>query len=227
MKALLKRATTWLDALSNRERLLVFGAGVGVLFLLVMTCSIDPSMARARDARSRLAAATVTQQALEAQKRELDATLRTHPDDALRARLAAADEAIGALDRDLQTLGGGLASPARMHTIVRELVARTPRVTLASMRNLPPVPLEAAVEGAAGDPKQRVAADASGELHRHGIEVTVEGAWPDLVEYASHIEGLPVRVLWDRTRIDATGYPRVAMTLTLYTLSLERTWLTL
>jgi MSHA biogenesis protein MshJ len=227
MKAFLKRAATWLDALSSRERLLVFGASVGVLFLFVMMSSIDPSMARTRDARNRLAAATATQQALDAQKRELDATLRTHPDDALRARLAAADEAIGTLDRDIQTLGGGLASPARMHTIVRELVARTPRVTLASMRNLPPAPLEAASEIAPGEAKKRVAADASGELYRHGIEVTVEGSWPDLVEYASHIEGLPVRVLWDRTRIDATGFPRVSMTLTLYTLSLERTWLTL
>jgi MSHA biogenesis protein MshJ len=227
MKAFLKRAATWLDALSSRERLLVFGASVGVLFLFVMMSSIDPSMARTRDARNRLAAATATQQALDAQKRELDATLRTHPDDALRARLAAADEAIGTLDRDIQTLGGGLASPARMHTIVRELVARTPRVTLASMRNLPPAPLEAAAEVAPAEPKKHVSADASGELYRHGIEVTVEGAWPDLVEYASHIEGLPVRVLWDRTRIDATGFPRVSMTLTLYTLSLERTWLTL
>ena len=46
MKAFLKRAATWLDALSSRERLLVFGASVGVLFLFVMMSSIDPSMAR-------------------------------------------------------------------------------------------------------------------------------------------------------------------------------------
>lgn len=34
-------------------------------------------------------------------------------------------------------------------------------------------------------------------------------------------------VMWSRTRIDALDYPRVTMTLTLYTLSLDRTWLTI
>lgn len=220
------RAAAWLDALTDRERLLVFGGAVAVLFLLVMTAVIDPAMERARRANASVLAATEALRSLEAQKRELDATLRTHPDDALRARLAAADAAIGAFDRDIQTLGGGLASPSRMATIIRELVARTPRVALVSMRNVPPASLDAEAATTV-DGKRPAAIAATGDLFRHGIEVTVQGAWPDLVEYAARVEALPVRVLWDRTRIDATGFPRVVMTLTLYTLSLERTWLTL
>jgi MSHA biogenesis protein MshJ len=209
--------TARLDAMSNRERLLAFCAVLGILFLVFHVGFIEPAGDRLRLANQRLSSDGDAVTALEGQKQALLEELRRHPDEPFMRRIAAADSGIAEIDREIQDLGAGLARPERMAGLVKDVLARSPRIALVAMRNLPPVPfVEGSVDGV----------DA-GDLYRHGIEITVEGAWPELVAYAGRLESLPVRVLWGRTRVDAAAWPRVTMTLNLHTLSLERTWLTL
>lgn len=225
MKEFWNRQAARLDAMANRERILAFCAAVGVLFLVMYVGFLHPSGGRLRELRQRLASDGDAVTALERQKLGLVAELRTHPDEPFVRRIETADRGIADLDREIQSLGAGLAAPERMAGLVKEVLARSPNIALVAMRNLPPTPLvEHPVDSKA--PEGGTAAPA-GELYRHGIEITVEGPWPALVGYAERLESLPARVLWNRTRIDASAWPRVTMTLNLYTLSLERTWLTL
>jgi MSHA biogenesis protein MshJ len=225
MKALWNQQAARLDAMPNRERILLFCAAVGVLFLVIYVGFLDPAGARLRQLRQQLAADRDAVNALQSQKLMLVAELQTHPDEPFVRRIEAADQAIATLDGEIQSLGTGLAAPERMAGLVKEVLARSPQIALVAMRNLPPTPL---IEPPAGAPGADGAAPArAGELYRHGIEITVEGPWPALVGYAGRLESLPARVLWSRTRVDAAAWPRVTMTLNLYTLSLERTWLTL
>lgn len=222
MKALWTHWSTRIDAMSNRERLLAFAAAIGVLFLVSYVGFIEPADKRLRQTRALSATDGDVVTTLEGQKQALLADLRTHPDEPFTRRIAAADSGIADIDREIHSLGAGLARPDRMAVLVKDVLAGTPRLALVAMRNLPPVPFvdrpaDAATPPAAGE----------GELYRHGIEVTVEGPWTELVTYATRLESLPVRVLWGRTHVDASAWPRVTMTLNLYTLSLERTWLTL
>jgi MSHA biogenesis protein MshJ len=225
VKALWNLQAARLDAMPNRERILAFCAAVGVLFLVMYVGLLDPAGGRLRQLRQQLAADQDAVDALDRQKQALVAELQTHPDEPFLRRIEAADRGIADLDREIQALGAGLAAPERMAGLVKEVLARSPQIALVAMRNLPPTPL---IEQPAGAPDANGAAlPRAGELYRHGIEITVEGPWPALVGYAGRLESLPARVLWHRTRVDAAAWPRVTMTLNLYTLSLERTWLTL
>jgi MSHA biogenesis protein MshJ len=225
MKALWNVQAARLDAMPNRERILAFCAAAGVVFLVMYVGFLDPAGARLRQSRQQLGVDRDAVAALESQKQALLGELRTHPDEPLLRRIEAADRGIADLDREIQSLGAGLAAPERMAGLVKEVLARSPQIALVTMRNLPPVPL---IEHPTDAPDaDGAAAGRAGELFRHGIEITVEGPWPALVGYAGRLESLPARVLWNRTRVDAAAWPRVTMTLNLYTLSLERTWLTL
>ena len=225
MKDFWNRHAVRLDALANRERILAFCAAVGVLFLIMYMGLLNPSGGRLRQLRQQLAADGDAVTALERQKQDLMAELRTHPDEPFVRRIEMADRGIADLDREIQSLGAGLAAPERMAGLVKDVLARSPGIALVAMRNLPPTPLvEHPVDAKA--PEGGTVAP-TGELYRHGIEITVEGPWSALVGYAERLESLPARVLWSRTHIDASAWPRVTMTLNLYTLSLERTWLTL
>jgi MSHA biogenesis protein MshJ len=225
MKALWNVQAARLDAMPNRERILAFCAAAGVVFLVMYVGFLDPAGARLRQSRQQLGVDRDAVAALESQKQALLGELRTHPDEPLLRRIEAADRGIADLDREIQSLGAGLAAPERMAGLVKEVLARSPQIALVTMRNLPPVPL---IEHPTDAPDaDGAAAGRAGELYRHGIEITVEGPWPALVGYAGRLESLPARVLWNRTRVDAAAWPRVTMTLNLYTLSLERTWLTL
>lgn len=225
MKDVWNRQAARLDAMPNRERILAFCAAVGVLFLVMYLGYLNPSGNRLRQLRQQLVADGDAVTVLERQKQDLMAELRTHPDDAFVRRIETANAAIADLDREIQTLGTGLAAPGRMAGLVKDVLARSPNIALVAMRNLPPRPLVEHPEIVKSADGAAVVQD--GELYRHGIEITVEGPWPALVSYAERLESLPVRVLWQRTHIDASAWPNVTMTLNLYTLSLERTWLTL
>jgi MSHA biogenesis protein MshJ len=64
-------------------------------------------------------------------------------------------------------------------------------------------------------------------LYRHGVEMVLQGTYPELVAYMEALEQLPVQLFWGRAQLDAQNYPEVTLTLTLYTLSLDDQWLKL
>ncbi|MBQ0935733.1 hypothetical protein [Ideonella paludis] len=87
----------------------------------------------------------------------------------------------------------------------------------------------AANGSAAGAPAMPLAdalsAPAGPGLWRHGIEVTLEGSYSDLSAYLQHLEALPQRVLRAGMRFQVEAHPKASLTLTLYTLSLDQSWL--
>lgn len=64
-------------------------------------------------------------------------------------------------------------------------------------------------------------------MYRHGVEIVVQGAYADLVDYMTELEGLPTHLYWGQARLDTGVYPEATLTLTLYTLSLDQKWMTL
>lgn len=68
----------------------------------------------------------------------------------------------------------------------------------------------------------------SAPLYRHGVEITVEGNYGDLMNYLASLENLPgPRLLWGGMRLKVEHHPAVQLSLTVYTLSLDRAWLEL
>ena len=211
-----------LDAMANRERIAVFAGGLVVIVALVWAGAVEPVARKARTARADLASREESLKAFAAQKAELDAELRRHPDDALADKARVLEEELARLAGEIQATNVGLVEPRRMVSVVRDLVTRTPGVALVSLETLPVEPFDSPTETAEGAPEP-----GPGTLYKHGVRLTVEGSYASLLSYCKRLEGLSVRAVWNRTYIDASRYPAVSMTLTLYTLSLERTWMTL
>lgn len=217
MKATLLRARERFDALSLRERLMVFVACLAVGWFVIASLLVRPLVERNAATRERI----VQQEKLLAATEEAIAALaraRTDPDAALRARRDELTRAIEAIDTELDAAARGLVPAERMPALVERIVARDRRLQVVSVRTLAPAPL---VER--GQEKPAPAADAGG-IWRHGIEITVAGSYADLTDYVAALERLPTRMYWGRAVMQA-DYPRVTLSLTLYTLSLERAWL--
>ena len=67
--------------------------------------------------------------------------------------------------------------------------------------------------------------DVARNVYKHGIELTLQGAYLDLLDYLARLERLPVQMFWAHAKMDAGDYPRVRLTVTVYTLSLNKNWL--
>ena len=73
-------------------------------------------------------------------------------------------------------------------------------------------------------PASAAASAPAGWLFRHGVQVTLQGSYADLVAWLDDLERQPRRVYWGELKLDATRWPATVMTVTVYTISLEKTW---
>lgn len=211
------------DAMSLRERALIFLAAVVVLVTLVNALLIDPLLARQRTLSQQIAQSQALTNALQTQIQALMAAQGADPDAALRARMQQLQQKQAGVDTALLDLRSGLVSPQHMPAMLEDILQRNRGLRLVSLKTLPTQNLTAAQDapGRAALPQDT----AQQAAYRHGVEITVEGGYADLLSYLTAMESSPYRMFWGKADLKADSYPKVEITLTLYTLSLDKTWL--
>ncbi len=220
------------DAMSLRERALIFLAAVLVLITLVNTLFIDPLLTRQSELSRQIVQTQTQTRALQAQIQVLATARNADPDEALRARLQQMQEALASADSALHDFQSGLVSPQQMPAMLEDLLLRNRALRLLSLKTLPTQNLAAAVTQStaqADDEQAAVPAPAMAQagVFRHGVEITVQGSYADLQRYLTAMESSPYRMFWGKAALKADSYPRATLTLTLYTLSLDKAWLSI
>lgn len=222
MKARLLQWAERIDARSLRERLLIFAMAALALVMLVTTLALDPLTAKRKVLLQRIAEQQARMAATQGQIQTLIAARTTDPDAANRSRLAELRLRIGEQEEKLAAFQRGMVSSDRMADVLREMLGRNRNVRLVSLRTLPVTTL---ADGAKAAAAEAGAADPRAAIYRHGVELTVEGGYADLLAYVTELEAMPWRVFWGGASLSVQTYPVSRLTLTVYTISLEQTWL--
>jgi MSHA biogenesis protein MshJ len=68
-------------------------------------------------------------------------------------------------------------------------------------------------------------APSQGGVFKHGVQITLQGSYGDMYEYLARLEKLPWHMFWSRASLSASDYPHLTLTVTIYTLSLDKAWL--
>ncbi|HUF22002.1 MAG TPA: hypothetical protein VMP00_14775 [Burkholderiales bacterium] len=217
MKRQWARLVKRFDALGKRERMTVLLGGVLVIALVGFSL-IDSALAKQRAFDKQITQARADQAIARAQVDSLTRQLAQDPDAVVREQMAKLRGEIEKIDAEVKGVHRGLVSPERMAGVLESMLTRNRRVDLVSLKTLPATAL---VElGETAD-----AADAERNVFKHGIELTLEGGYLDLLDYLARLERLPWQMFWAKAEMDASAYPRVRLKVTVYTLSLDRKWL--
>jgi MSHA biogenesis protein MshJ len=222
-----------MDALSLRERGMVFGATIAVLAFAGHTVVLTPQDAKQAALRTQIEQQQAASAAIDAEITARVEGSRIDPDAQSRTRLNTMQQEMGQLGSELLALEHGLVPPERMGPLVEGILRANGRLKLVSMRTLPAEPLAApgATAATAAPAAPATPAPAAGGdvplLYRHGVEVTVRGNYLDMVDYMSTLDAMPTRMFWGRAQLDVETYPTARLTLTLHTLSLDRQWMKL
>ena len=235
MKARLLELRARVDALTLRERGLLFAAAAAVIVFVGHSIVLGP-IYREQD----LLREQVSQQQnnLMGMDGEIAARVQAYqvdPDAPARDKLEAIRQEAAALGDSLLAMEHGLVPPERMAPLVDTILRANARLKLVSMRTLPVESMSSLGAPAGSVPAAEDAAPAAAAgqarapilLYRHGVEVTVRGNYLDMVDYMSALEAMPTRLFWGRAQLDVEEYPASRLTLTLYTLSLDRKWMKL
>ena len=227
MKAYWQKLSARFDALMVRERVLVLVSAVFGTALVFDALAIQPLEARKKrlmiqiaEARQniRLADSVMSGQAAAV---DPDAVKRSYRD-VLRKQLAEIDTSMKGLQR-------GLVPPERMAKVLEEMLGRTSGLRLIALRTLPAQRFEAPGTAPTARPGDKGGKPAPREpertIYQHSVEITLQGSYAELHDYLAQLEKLPWRMFWGRIAVRSEEYPRLRVTLTVQTLSLNKAWL--
>ena len=209
------------DAIKPRERVMVFAAGAAIIAGLGFVLAIDGALAKHKILAANAGKHRTELAQLQKQNAELALVLTQDPDAEGRKHVDDLRQQLGGYDTELRGVQQGLVPPNRMVKVLEDMLNRDSHVRLVKLRTLPVAALVEPTDGAAA----KSAAASKNVVYKHGIELTVEGSYLDLLEYQSRLEQLPWRMFFARTSVNSVDFPKVLMTITLYTLSLEEAWL--
>ncbi|MDH4285305.1 MAG: type II secretion system protein GspM [Gallionellaceae bacterium] len=221
IKAYWEKLAAKIDGLSLRERLLIFIALAFILTALVNTLFINPLLAEQR----KLSGQVVQQQEkMKEVQGRMEALVQARKDDAnspLRVRLDQLRQQIAEGDAYLKNCREQLVAPEHMAVLLQQMLQKNGKLQLISLQSLPPELLDKK----AAQPENATAAPPDKQIYRHGIQITVRGNYLDLLRYLNELEHLPSSMLWGTAKMQVMQYPDAGLTLTIYTLSLGKTWL--
>ena len=211
------------DAMSLRERALIFLAAALVLITLLNTLLINPQLTRQQEISKKLMQTQTVTNTLQAQIQSLVQARSADPDAPLRERMAKLQAESAEADRVLQEMQSGLIAPQQMPALLDDILRRNRGLRLVSLKTLPVENL--AAEPAETEKKEPQGAAGTPAVFRHGVEIAVEGGYLDLLRYLAAMEASPYRMLWGKADLKAEAYPKATLTLRLHTLSLDKAWL--
>jgi len=227
MKEQWQKLSARFGALMMRERALVLFAVVVGTALIFDALAIQPLEARKKRLTLQIAEARQSIKAADsimsgqAVVVDPDAVKRSYRD-TLRKQLAE-------IDQSMQGLQRGLVPPERMAKLLEEMLARSSGLRLVAMRTLPaqrfespgaPPAAKAGEKGSKPTPRE-----AERTIYQHSVEITLQGSYAELHDYLSQLEKLPWQMFWGRISVSSEQYPRLRVTLTVQTLSLNKAWL--
>lgn len=234
-----------IDALSLRERIMVFAACAAAIVFLTHFLALGPQLRKQDQLNAQISQQNNNIEGIDNEIRARVEAAQTDPDAAVRARLASVRKETEELSVQLRAMQNGLVAPERMAPLLDSILRANGRLTLVSVRTLPAESVLEASRRAAGTaagtdavpaPPAAPAAAATAAnatpgtaelLYRHGVEITVRGNYLDMIAYMNALEGLPTQLFWGRAQLEAETWPASRLTLTLYTLSLDRKWMKL
>ncbi|MCH2219811.1 MAG: type II secretion system protein M [Dechloromonas sp.] len=211
-------------AMTQRERLLIALAVVFGPLLIGYTLFVDPQSARAKGMEATLAAESANVARLQVEVAGMQQQLAVDPDAARKVDLAALTAERGKLDEQLRQFSSVLVRPEQMNGLLESLLSRHAGLRLVSLKTLAPQSVlpEATIKEGEVKPAER-----SFDLFRHGVEIRLEGNYGQLQAYLTQLEKLQQKLLWGQLSYRVIDYPRAEMSLVVYTLSPDQTWLAL
>jgi MSHA biogenesis protein MshJ len=211
------------DALARRERLLVITAAAAACVMAADAMWLTPAFKAWTAAHQREAAlpGALAKTAAEAQRHAEVALAQQRQ---WQAELAQLRHRLQDGEAAMREIEANLVGPDRMLSLLEQMLEGHGQLRVREMKSLPRADLVAEAASTVPAPAGS-AATARPALYRHGIELTLEGSFIDLVRYLEALENMPQRLLWGAMRLKVEQHPKALLTLRVYTLSVDRHWL--
>ena len=214
--------TTLIDSRSLRERIFILLVLIAVACTMVHFAVSKPLSAYQTKLQQKLSTSQTNISTLQMKSEAMLTKTRQDPNAPNRRRLAELTKQINAVDAPMAELMKSLVSPKEMTSLVKAVLSNHHQLNVVSLENLPPKALTNQIPDKKSDPKNTTT-----PLYKHGLRIKFKGSFRDIVGFFADLEQLSWKVLWDKADIETEAYPESIATITVYTLSTDKAWISL
>src|SRR3569623_259090 len=240
MKQYWQKYAAKIDALTLRERVIIFAMLAVAVIALINNAVLDAQFAKQKQLSEQIKGQLVQVSQIQTDIRQT-IQAQTDPDAANRSRLSALQQQSQRMQTALIDMQKGLVAPDKMPILLEDILGHNARLKVISLKTLPVTGIQEtertdSKDAKKSDDKQAVAnaqkpsADsvpAASAVYKHGVEIMLQGEYLDMLKYMSELESMPWHLFWGKAKLEVDEYPKARLTLTLYTLSLDKKWLNL
>jgi len=215
-----EQAIARVDGMSLRERALIFAAAAFAVISLINTLFLDPLLAEQKRLSSQVVQQQEKMKEIQAQLAALLQAKQGDKDAPQRQRIAQLREQLAQGDAFLKETQDKLVPPEKMAQLLEQVLGKNTHLQLLALDTLP---VALFIEPDADAAQKAVAVEK--QIYKHGVQLTVRGSYADLLQYLRALEALPTQMFWGMAKMQVAKYPDAELTLTLYTLSMDKKWL--
>jgi MSHA biogenesis protein MshJ len=223
-----------IDALSIRERGIIFAAIVIIMFAVWDSVFIQPQVNEERKVLADLQMKRAEQSVLNVKFQNLIKQQRGDVDVLNRERLAQLKQQLDEIESNVRASTNHLIPPGQMAVVLQTILNKSGGLQLTEIKGLGASPLLApavqhgqvpAVVGSNTAAQVQPAGGGMDNAYKHGLLIRLEGDYMATLEYLRALEALEWGFFWENLEYEVLEYPRASVVITLYTLSLEKDWI--
>jgi MSHA biogenesis protein MshJ len=221
MQARIDKIVAKVDSFSLRERALIFFAIAALVVSLVDSLFLEPLLNKQKIISAQVVQQQEKMKEVQAQIANLVQAQQADAKSPQRERIRALRQQISDGDAYLKSRRDKLVPPEKMAQLLEQVLNKNGQLQLVALDTLPvSLLVEPSIDTVAA---QMVSSEK--QIYKHGVKITVRGSYADLMQYLTALEKLPTQMFWGVAKMDVVQYPTAELSLTLYTLSLDKTWL--
>jgi MSHA biogenesis protein MshJ len=215
------RLVQWWGRRKPRQRWLVIGLVALASLFAFDTLLLKRVRIQIADAKLQLEGARSELDKLQQQVEERERFGSEH----LRAREAELEGRLSAAESEIHKAQIDLVTPQEMGRQLSAILNRFPELRVVGLVSAPPVPVDDGLDQSGKTPVNLEARRSA--LYEHGLELTLEGRYLDLIGYLEQLEHAPHQIYWRDLDMQVNGQGVPVTKIRFFTLSRGPTWLTL
>ncbi len=226
-----------IDALTLRERGFVIAGVLAVTYFLWTSAVMQPMERRQRELNGDQQRVAAELSALNAQAQAMLKQSKDDPNVIHREELEALKHELETLNNDLSGTTDHLVPPGQMAKVLEAVLQESGGLQLQMVSSLGSSPLVPEAKKAAtktADPKAADSVPSEDDegseapvrkVYKHGVKLVLQGSFFSVLDFLRKLEQLDWKFFWDAVEFHVVDYPDATVEITVFTISLEPTWI--
>ncbi len=231
-----------IDALSQRERVLLLVSAVVVIVMMLQVLLLDPVLADRERVQKQQKELSQKIQQYSAEITVLEAQLQVGVDRQKIKQREQLQQQLDKLNEEIQQSVVAMIPPKLMATVLEQLLKESKGLKLISLENKPVVPVLASELADSNSSshaelapnnrkkKRKTSEQENGKasrqaLYNHSFVLQLHGDYQETVEFFERLSSLPWRFYWDDMTYKVEEYPTAIITLQVHTVSMSEEWI--